>query len=174
MEVGSSSGKSNMSVQQAAEALSIFCQLTFTGPLRDRVQWRGRLSATHRLRDHHQLPQRHWHIGRWRRPYRRHCNRFHVAVFSGAGTLLSEVECPHVKVRSSLFCWLWLYGRRSVDINFDGISIPLWCHVRGVQIQSLYRFLGLFLTNQFKSSLELSSRIIDVLFFLSREDVETL
>ena len=34
----SSSGKFNMSVQQAAEALSIFCQFTFTGPLRDRVQ----------------------------------------------------------------------------------------------------------------------------------------
>ena len=46
----------------------------------------------------------------------------------------SEFEGPHVKVRLSLFSWLWLYGRHSVDINFDGISIPLWCYVRGVQI----------------------------------------
>ena len=27
-----------------------------------------------------------------------HGNRFHVAVFSRNGTLLSEFECPHVKV----------------------------------------------------------------------------
>lgn len=27
-----------------------------------------------------------------------HGNRFHVAVFSRSGTLLSEFECPHVKV----------------------------------------------------------------------------
>jgi tripartite motif-containing protein 2/3 len=34
-----------------------------------------------------------------------HGNRFHVAVFSRAGALLSEFECPHVKVCLSLFCW---------------------------------------------------------------------
>lgn len=28
-----------------------------------------------------------------------HGNRFHVAVFSRAGSLISEFECPYVKVR---------------------------------------------------------------------------
>jgi hypothetical protein len=30
-------------------------------------------------------------------------NRFHVTVFNRAGALLSEFECPHVKVRLSLY-----------------------------------------------------------------------
>lgn len=33
-----------------------------------------------------------------------HGNRFHVAVFSRDGILLSEFECPHVKVLSLFLC----------------------------------------------------------------------
>lgn len=33
-----------------------------------------------------------------------HGNRFHVAVFSRAGSLISEFECPYVKVGESIHC----------------------------------------------------------------------
>lgn len=38
-----------------------------------------------------------------------HGNRFHVAVFSPDGSLISEFECPYVKVSEIffLFCNLW-------------------------------------------------------------------
>lgn len=32
-----------------------------------------------------------------------HGNRFHVAVFSRAGSLISEFECPYVKVEHLLY-----------------------------------------------------------------------
>lgn len=33
-----------------------------------------------------------------------HGNRFHVAVFSRAGSLISEFECPYVKVEYYIIC----------------------------------------------------------------------
>lgn len=39
-----------------------------------------------------------------------HGNRFHVAVFSRAGSLISEFECPYVKVRT-LYLTIYIFSQ---------------------------------------------------------------
>lgn len=38
-----------------------------------------------------------------------HGNRFHVAVFSRDGSLISEFECPYVKVTFNKYFFKWIY-----------------------------------------------------------------
>ena len=65
-----------------------------------------------------------------------HGNRFHVAVFSQNGSLLSEFECPHVKV--NLVQHFMLCLKNDIIENFSnfwtGISL-LWFknHVGGIR-----------------------------------------
>ena len=46
-----------------------------------------------------------------------HGNRFHVAVFSRDGSLISEFECPYVKVNCSKFFFLISFFSNRVTLT---------------------------------------------------------
>ena len=65
-----------------------------------------------------------------------HGNRFHVAVFSRDGSLLSEFECPYVKV-TAVFMELVSYIRRLFMSNLYALLF-LWCQAECANVSDSY------------------------------------
>lgn len=74
-----------------------------------------------------------------------HGNRFHVAVFSRDGSLISEFECPYVKVSSHLHQW-------KVKSIKNSSSITSFTMYRVIRLKVIIRiYIKAFLKREFLS-----------------------